>query len=106
MSPQLGIGDIVVDILKENKSARNDYQLLIWLVYKKLGLVVEERVGMFKTEEYMTWESFKKAPPTETITRASRKAQEKYPELSPNWEIVEVRKEIAEEIYKMQPKPY
>ncbi|MCG3203946.1 MAG: hypothetical protein KCHDKBKB_00623 [Elusimicrobia bacterium] len=106
MSPRIGLYDIVERVLRESKKSRTDDKLLIWLVYKALGLVTEERVGLFKTEEYMTWEAFKDSPTPESITRARRKKQEEIPELAPNWELLEVRRELAKEIDKMKPKSY
>jgi hypothetical protein len=75
------IFDLVKKILETNEQTRNSDKELIWLVYKKLGIVRD--VEWFGTKEAILKEHVisGKMPSFETITRARRKVQELNPSL-------------------------
>ena len=76
---------------------RGSDRLLIWEVYKYIGIVKE--VEFFGTQEGILKQNFlsAKIPPTESITRARRKLQEKHPELqTESKEVLNQRRKKAD----------
>lgn len=75
------IYDLVKTILEENEQARNSDKLLIWEVYKSIGIVKE--VEWFGNREAILRENFISAsiPATETIRRSRADIQKRFPEL-------------------------
>ena len=73
------IYDLVKNILENSEQTRNSDKLLIWEVYKKIGIVKD--VEWFGDREAIIRDNFLSAriPATETITRARRKIQELHP---------------------------
>ena len=105
MTPRLGIEKIVEEILRKDKESRGDERILIWAVYRRLNVTTEERVGLFQTSSYITWEDFKDSPPLESITRSIRKVKERHPELKHDYAPKQKIKRLADKI-KLTPRAY
>lgn len=86
------IYDLVKNILENSEQTRNSDKLLIWEVYKKIGIVKD--VEWFGDREAIIRDNFLSAriPATETITRARRKIQELHPELQATNSTVKSRR--------------
>lgn len=90
--------DLVKRILEENEQARNSDKLLIWEVYKAIGIVKE--VDWFGTREALLKSNFisAKIPTTETIRRSRADIQRKHPELEATSKLIrKKRQQIADQ---------
>jgi hypothetical protein len=90
------IYDLVKKILEDNEQARNSDKLLIWEVYKSIGIVKE--VEWFGNREAIIKENFLsgKLPSFETIRRSRQKIQELHPELQATSSSVRARRKQLE----------
>lgn len=85
--------DLVTKILTNNPKTRDSDKLLIWEVYKSTGII--KTVEHFGLREAILRENFLSSniPPTESITRARRKAQEKNENLRASPGVEKARRE-------------
>ena len=79
----------VINILTENPSTRNSDRLLVEAFYSQMGVDV--------TAPWYVINEDKTLPTPESIGRARRKAQEKYPELRADEPVAEFRGELITE---------
>lgn len=90
MSKMKNIENLVKQCLEENKKAREDDFILILNVYDKILPPQVDRYSL-NLISLFTNHKFYKLFPFESITRARRKLQNKYPELQAEKIIVEAR---------------
>lgn len=83
MSKKECLYDRVYRILKISEEARNSDKKLIWNVLYSLNLC---------DSDYISVDNYMKAPSSESITRAGRKAKELHPELRGKKEIEAIRR--------------
>ncbi len=68
--------DLVKFILMKSPEARDNDNILLWIVWKKEYPIIDNNIEAFK-QLFLS----KKLPSMESITRARRKIQEQYPNL-------------------------
>ena len=78
------IYDRVLQLLTNNKRLRSDDRALIWKIWIEDGAVVGN---------VLKYEDFRGCTMPESITRARREVQEKYPELHATQKVEEARRE-------------
>lgn len=82
------VEELVEKVLREYPDSRNDNFILIYRVYREINEDLVLRELFFQV---MLYHKEYELPSFESITRARRKLQNKYPELKPTKEVQELR---------------
>ena len=91
------VEELVEKVLREHTDSRDDNFILIYRVYREINEDLVLRELFFQV---MLYHKEYKLPSFESITRARRKLQNKYPELKPSKEVQEIRDKEEMDYFK------